>query len=124
MTNAFLWHMLGVDRAAMIGMARTIILWDKTVIVVDGSKPDFEIQVQAHATRIIAYNSALIETKEAEERGLAVKGIYGLRGLGGDFAMNVTAAHRLFAQGAEKRLEAVVSDIAFLIQRDGEDLYG
>lgn len=124
MTDAFLWHMTGADRAALIGLARSIILWDKTVAIIDGTEPDYRIRMAANSSPSVAHALAIVETEKAEEMGLAVKSVFGCRNMNGGFATNMAMAHRLYLLNYEKELEGVLRDIVFLIQRDGEQLYG
>lgn len=122
MTNAFLWHMIGVDRFMMEGRARSIVLYDKTVILVDGIKPDFDIHLSGWDSAEVAQGVAVLETITVEQRGLEVCSVYGLRGLGNGFKTKVAAAHRLYLARQWEALESSVADIVFQIQRDGEEL--
>ena len=117
MSDAFLWHMIDFD-----GLARSIILWGKTVIIVDGTRPDFNINMSAWETPSVAYVVANLETQSAEQRGLEVRNVYGLRGTNGGFASNVATAHRFYLMRELESLELVVADLVFIIQRDGEKL--
>jgi len=124
MTDAFLWHMVGVDRLRMIGKARSIILWDKTVIVIDGTRPDYKIHVTPLESPPVAHMVAILQTQAMEQRGLTVKSVYGLRGANGGFATNVATAHRFYLMRELESLELIVADMTFVIQRDGEKLNG
>lgn len=120
--DAFMWTLVGVNLAELIGLCRSVILWNKTVIVIDGSRPDFRIQVHACVDKAIAHELAIGATENAERNGMTVRSIYGCHGSGHEFRGKMAWAHRLYLAGQESALETTVADITFMIQRDGERL--
>lgn len=99
--------------------ARSIVLWNKTVIVIDGINGDYTIKVEATDSEGVAYALAMMETRKSEGRGLAVSSIYGCRNMSAGFASSVSMAHQFDRNNLTEALEHVVSSIVEDIQRGG-----
>lgn len=122
MTDAFLWNMVRIN--GLDADVVSILLWDRTVIVVVGTNGDYAIQVEAADSPKVAYALAIIETKNVETQGYRLSRIYGCRDLDGEFASWVVAAHQLHRLGHQSQaLEIVVKDVLAHLYRDGECLH-
>lgn len=99
--------------------SRTIILWDRTVIVIVGNPGGRSVKMSAHEDHVHARDEALDHTETEEGFGLTLTSAIGARGWSG-LKHDITTAHKLYLIGRQQEaLTALVQVIARQVIDEG-----